>query len=220
MTGQRRPLASRQTRWARALAARLAARGVRPNAISLASMVFAAAGAGLLAAAAGLDSPARAAALVGAAAACQLRLLANLLDGMVAVEGGLGMADGAFWNEAPDRVSDLLLLAAAGVAAESPALGLLAGAMALLTAWLREFGRAEGLGAEFGGPMAKPQRMAVLTGAALLAALAPFGLPAAAILAAALWVIAAGAALTAGLRARRILAALKQASPSGSRGPR
>lgn len=220
MTLQRRPLASRQTRWARALAARLALRGVRPNAISLASVGFAAAGAGLLATGPALPGAWGAAALILAAAAVQARLLCNLLDGMVAVEGGRGTPDGAFWNEAPDRLSDLLLLTGAGVAAGAPALGLLAGAMAVATAWLREFGRAEGLGADFGGPMAKPQRMAVLTGAALLAAVAPFGLTAAGILAASLWVIVLGAALTAGLRARRLLAALRRASKAGSPAPR
>jgi phosphatidylglycerophosphate synthase len=220
MTAPRRPLASRQARWARVLAARLAQRGVRPNAISLASVAFAMAGAGLLAASPALPGAWAAAACFLAAASVQARLLCNLLDGMVAVEGGRGTPDGAFWNEAPDRLSDLFLLAGAGVAAGSPALGLLAGAMAVATAWLREFGRAEGLGADFGGPMAKPQRMAVLTGAALLAAVAPFGLTAAGILAAALWVIVLGAALTAGLRARRLLAALRRASKAASPAPR
>ena len=36
----------------------------------------------------------------------QLRLLANLLDGLVAVEGGRGSATGALYNELPDRIED------------------------------------------------------------------------------------------------------------------
>ena len=36
-----------------------------------------------------------------ARSACQGRLLCNLFDGMVAVEGGKREADGPFWNEAP-----------------------------------------------------------------------------------------------------------------------
>ncbi len=221
MTGPRRPLASRGSRRVRALAAGLASRGVRPNAISAASLAFAAAGAGLLAATGWVVGAGAAIALVLAAAACQLRLLANLLDGLVAVEGGRGGPDGAFWNEAPDRLSDLLLFAGAGVGAGVPALGLFAGALALLTAWLREFGRAEGLGADFGGPLAKPQRMAALTAAALVAAaLVPFGVAPAAVLGPALVLVVLGTALTAGLRARRLVLALRRASPPDSRDSR
>jgi hypothetical protein len=57
--------------------------------------------------------------------------------------------------------------------------------------------------------MAKQHRMAVLTGAAVLAAFEPWVLERQAVLAAALWIVALGAALTAGLRARRIVLGLK-----------
>jgi phosphatidylglycerophosphate synthase len=50
----------------------------------------------------------------GAAACIQFRLLCNLLDGMVAVEGGKGSVTGPIYNEAPDRIADVLILIGAG----------------------------------------------------------------------------------------------------------
>ena len=58
---------------------------------------------------------------LGAAAGIQLRLGANMLDGLVAVEEGKGAPTGAHYNEAPDRVEDALLLVAA-LLAEAEAL--------------------------------------------------------------------------------------------------
>jgi len=114
--GDRRPLTSRNTRWARYIAARLAQGGVSPNLISAFSVVFAAGcfGCFLL--------------------AIQLRLLCNLLDGMVAIEGGLQSATGAIWNELPDRIGDILILVGAGLFADSATLGWAASALAILTA--------------------------------------------------------------------------------------
>lgn len=205
----RRPLASRETSWARAAARRLSAGRITPNQISQAAIGFAALGALGLAASAPLGGLAQALSLILAALGCQLRLICNLLDGMVAVEGGKSAPDGAFWNEAPDRIADILLLAGAGLAAGMPALGWAAAAFAVLTAYVRELGRAEGQGGDFSGPMAKPQRMALLTGAAVLAAIEPFGLTAPAILGAALWLIVLGAAVTAVRRSARLIAALR-----------
>lgn len=211
MTGgatNRRPLGSRQSRWARGAASRLAAMRVSPNRISAAAVGFAAAGGALLVLSAGLGPGPRALLLVLAALACQGRLVCNLLDGMVAVEGGLGAKDGPFWNEAPDRMSDILFFAGAGVAAGAPALGWAAAALAVLTAYLRELGRAEGLAPDFRGPMAKQHRMAVLTAALVLAAAEPWLLGREVALAAALWIVVLGSALTAALRARRLVRGL------------
>lgn len=205
----RRPLASRETAWARAAARRLSAGRITPNQISQAAIGFAALGALGLVASAPLGGLYQAACLILAALCCQLRLVCNLLDGMVAVEGGKSAPDGPFWNEAPDRIADILLLAGAGIAAGLPALGWAAAAFAVLTAYLRELGRAEGHGGDFSGPMAKPQRMAVLTGAAVVAAFEPFGLSAPSILGAALWLVAIGAAATAARRSARLTAALR-----------
>ena len=209
MTGaNRRPLRSRGSRWAQAAARRLAARRVTPNAISIAALGCAGLGGAMLALSALLPAGPRALALLLAALACQARLVCNLLDGMVAVEGGKATKDGPFWNEAPDRASDILLFAGAGVAAGAGALGWAAAALSVLTAYLRELGRAEGLPPDFSGPMAKQHRMAVLTGAALLAAAEPWVLDRPVVLEAALWIVVLGAALTAALRARRIVPGL------------
>ncbi|CAM3273838.1 Phosphatidylglycerophosphate synthase [Paracoccus aminovorans] len=160
----RRPIASRNTKWAAYVTRRLVAEGVAPNRISAGSVVAAALAAGAFATA-GAVGPLWAAGLLLllGAALTQLRLLCNLFDGLVAVEGGMASPDGAFWNEVPDRLSDLLILAGFGMALGRLELGLLVGALAILTAYLREFGRAAGLGSDFSGPGAKSHRMAVVT---------------------------------------------------------
>ena len=198
----RRPLASRDTRWARRIASMLARSSVTPNQISSISIVFAALGAIAL-----VD--ARPLALVGAAIGVQLRLLCNLIDGMVAIEGGKQSATGALYNEFPDRIADSLLLVALGYACGVPWLGWLAALMAALTAYVRATGGALGLAQDFRGPMAKPQRMAVLTVACLAGAAeiewngTRWALVAAAVL------IAAGSALTCVTRTRAIARALR-----------
>lgn len=202
---QRRPLASRDARWAKVVAARLAESRITPNQISQASMVFAGAGFVLFWASTAMVGLPRSLCLVFAALAMQLRLLCNLFDGMVAVEGARASKTGPFWNEAPDRVADTLFLAGAGLAAGQLALGLLAAALAVATAYLRELGRAEGLAPDFSGPMAKPQRMAALTAGSLIAAVAQPNL----VLTVTLWVIAAGTGATVLRRSLRLLAALQ-----------
>ncbi len=51
---------------------------------------------------------------LGAALGIQLRLVCNLIDGMVAIEGGMKSPVGGLYNEVPDRIADPLLLIAAG----------------------------------------------------------------------------------------------------------
>lgn len=145
--------------------------------------------------------------LILAALCIQLRLLCNLLDGIVAVEGGKSGPDGPFWNEAPDRIADLLILSGFGLACGSLSLGLLASALAITTAYIRELGRAEGMAPDFSGPFAKPQRMATATLAAVLAAITTLIAPAYAVtvLTAALWIITLGTGATAILRSRRLI---------------
>src|SRR5687768_6993493 len=124
----RRELATRNRSWARTVAAWLAAHGVRPNAVSIASVV--AAGAAAAAFVSGWP--------LVAAAAIQLRLLCNMLDGMLAVEGGLKTKTGDIFNELPDRIADVLILVGAGYALRDlpngPVLGWLAAVLALTTA--------------------------------------------------------------------------------------
>ena len=93
------------------------------------------------------------------------------MDGMVAIEAGKQTADGAFWNEQPDRVADALILVGLGIAAGSLALGWAAAALAISTAYVRELGKGIDGVVDFSGPMAKPHRMALVTGALIGAAL-------------------------------------------------
>jgi phosphatidylglycerophosphate synthase len=93
----------------------------------------------------------------------QLRLLCNLLDGMVAIEGGRKTATGGLYNELPDRFADSALIVALGYGAGEPWLGWLGALAAAVTAYIRVLGGTLGLAQDFRGPMAKPHRMAVLT---------------------------------------------------------
>lgn len=197
----RRPLQVRSARWVRYGAQRLADGGVTPNQISLASIVFAAAGAACLLAGGWL--------LWLAALCIQARLLCNLLDGMVAVEHGKASSLGPVFNEFPDRIADTLFLAAAGYAATRPELGWLAALMAALTAYVRVFGAACGVGHDFGGPMAKQQRMATLTVLCIVAPVSPLG-SGIAILSIELILIASLSLVTCIARTLRLCAALKQ----------
>lgn len=201
---QRRPIATRDRNWAKRAASWLVTRNVTPNQISKVSVVFAlfAGGAFWMSGGTGIIW------LILAALGVQGRLLCNLFDGMVAVEGGKAEADGPFWNEAPDRYADILILVGMGLGAGTPALGWAAAAMAVLTAYTREAGAAQGLEPDFGGPMAKQHRMALATIAAVLAIFVPViaGVPT---LTLALWVITLGAGGTALRRGRGMVAALK-----------
>ena len=138
-----------------------------------------------------------------------MRLLCNLLDGLVAVEGGRKSPYGPLFNEAPDRIEDSLFLIAAGHAAGLLWLGLLAAVLACLTAYLRALGASFGLPQDFRGPMAKPHRMAALTLGSIAAFAEAAWRGSFVALEAALWLIAAGAALTAVRRTWRIAAQLK-----------
>jgi len=115
--------------------------------------------------------------LILAGCGMQLRLLCNLFDGMVAVEGGFKTKAGELFNELPDRFSDAFILIGAGYALpdfpRTDELGWAAAVVALITAYVRALGASMGAGQHFVGPMAKQQRMAVMTVASLVAAFAP-----------------------------------------------
>lgn len=203
----RRVLATRSAPWARALARHLTATGLRPNTVSVISVVFAA-GAG----AAFAMAPVRggyAAWLVVAAACIQLRLLCNMLDGMLAIEGGLKSRTGDIYNELPDRLADILILVGAGYSVRDvpygPELGWLAAVIALLTAYIRVLSGSLELPQRFLGPMAKQHRMFVLTLAALIAAVeSQFSSPPRAVWVG-LAVIVLGSVVTAGRRTMHLL---------------
>jgi phosphatidylglycerophosphate synthase len=206
MTGtgaNRRPIAARGSAWAQRFAAALARSAVTPNQISVASIVFAAIGAALL-----IEWP-TAAGLLLAALCVQLRLVCNLLDGMVAMEGGKASPVGKIYNEFPDRVADSLLIVACGYACGYPWLGWLGALLAALTAYVRVFGGSLGFAQDFRGPFAKQQRMAILTLACLLAAAETHWHAERYTLFAASALIAAGSLLTCTTRTRAIALLLR-----------
>ncbi len=216
--GNRRPLKSRDTGWARQGAAALARMGVSPDAVSAGAVLFAVLGGAAFAISGLLPTAPRARALVAAALCVQLRLVCNLMDGMVAVEHGRGGPYGPIWNELPDRVADALFLIGAGYGARlagvtwAEPLGWLCAVLAVLTAYIRELGRALGQPADFSGPGAKPQRMAILTIAAPIAAAEPLWGWRGQSLGAALALVALLAAITAVRRTLTLAGRLRAAS--------
>jgi phosphatidylglycerophosphate synthase len=170
----RRPIAARRWGVMNRLAGLLVGAGVSANGISIAGM-----GCGLLAGVC-LWRTASAAPLIGrilwliAAGLILLRLLANLLDGMVAVASGTASPLGEIFNEGPDRVSDAAVLIGLGYAAGGiPWLGWLAAVLAAFTAYARLLGKSAGAPSDFGGPMAKQQRMFSVTIISIVCAAAP-----------------------------------------------
>lgn len=172
----RRPIQTRSKAWAIAMAARLAQSGLSPNQISVIGIGFSIIGAmamfstrmtptapllcGLL--------------LLIAAVTVQLRLLCNMLDGLVAVEYGKKSKLGDLFNEVPDRIEDALFLIAAGYATGTTlgiTLGWLTALLSVGTAYMRLLGGSLGFEQDFCGPVAKPQRMFLLTLTLLIAAI-------------------------------------------------
>jgi len=179
-TASRRPIKQRSSGWAKWMAGRLAEADTSPDLISAASVAVSVLGAALLLWAGATAEPFLRAALFVAAGVCiPLRLLCNLLDGMVAVEYGRGSSAGPIWNELPDRFSDVAVLVGAGYAVSSSGFGVGAplgwtcAVLALSTAYVRELGHGLGFPADFSGPFAKQQRMLTLTAAAAVSAVEP-----------------------------------------------
>ena len=205
---ERRPLKTRTRGSARAVAGWLSRSGVRPNHVSGLGVVFAVVAGAVFVALPHAGGPLQAVLLVAAAVSIQLRLLCNMLDGLLAVEGGLASPLGDLYNEVPDRVADVVIIACAGYAVAwswGEPLGWAAATAAVLTAYVRVLGGALGTHQHFVGPMAKPHRMAVLTAACLLSL---GGLAGGdfrgGFLAAALVLILAGSLFTAGRRLRLV----------------
>ena len=172
-SSERRPIAARRWRASNAAAAFLARRGVSANAISLAGMGVAIAAGLLLAMTSWLPQVGRLLWLL-AAIGIQARLIANMLDGMVALASGTTSRIGELFNEIPDRVSDSAVLIGLGYAAGGdPVLGALAALVAALTAYVRSVGKGAGVAQQFCGPMAKPHRMFVVTLVALVGVVDP-----------------------------------------------
>jgi phosphatidylglycerophosphate synthase len=210
----RRPIATRNRKWAQSATTWLASRNVSPNAISIAGMC-ACITAGLVL---GLTSVEynRVFWLIAALGA-QLRLTANMLDGMVALASGRDSKVGELYNEVPDRVSDATVFIGAGYAwGGNVALGYIATILAILTAYVRAAGKIAGAPNEFCGPMAKQHRMLVITVACLYSVVVPrswqifrLGDFDVGIMGLALILIIAGCVITVIRRLKRIAGALR-----------
>ena len=175
----RRPIQARDSKAAVKIASVLARMRIRPNTISVFSVVFSVVAGVCFAMTAWPSSALITATLFVAGAICvQLRLLCNLFDGMVAVEGGLKTKSGEVFNELPDRFSDVVIFIGLGYAASAVPfgveLGYIAAVLAVITAYVRTLGAVTGAGQNFMGPMAKQHRMATVTIAAIFSAPAVF----------------------------------------------
>jgi len=186
---------------------------ISPNAISIMSVVFACCAGAAFSFSGHWGAFQRSLLLLIAAACIQLRLLANMLDGMVAVEGGLQTKSGEIFNDLPDRISDALILVPVGYAVGAlwygVELGWCAALLAIFTAYVRMLGGAAGLTQSFIGPMAKPHRMAALTVACVASIFESSFLRSGTILWAALVLVNAGCVVTIWRRTARILRGLE-----------
>ena len=167
----RRPIATRNRKWAQAATAWLVARNISPNAISIAGMCACIAAGIALAATSSVDERIL---WIIAALGAQLRLTANMLDGMVALASDRASKTGELYNEVPDRISDAAVFIGAGFAwGGNVTLGYIATILAVFTAYVRAAGKIAGAPNEFCGPMAKQHRMLVITLICLCSAITP-----------------------------------------------
>jgi len=104
------------------------------------------------------------------------RLALNALDGMVARATGAATPAGELLNELGDRLGDLLLVGGLVVAGHGDMrLGAVALAVITLPGAVGVAARAAGGARRYEGPLSKPDRMAALAGAAVLAQLFAVG---------------------------------------------
>jgi phosphatidylglycerophosphate synthase len=168
----RRPLKTRDISLAKACAIWLSNKNITPNQISIFSVGFAVLSALCFVLLPFCTNAGSWLLPLAAAVFIQCRLLCNLFDGMVAVEGGKSTPSGELFNDIPDRIADSLILVAAGYAITAvswaPAIGWSAGLLAVMTAYVRTLGASIGAPIDFQGPMAKQHRMALMTVACIL----------------------------------------------------
>src|SRR5260370_3632978 len=168
----RRPLKSRNTRWAVRSAQTLIRLHIRPNHISIFSIVFAALAGVCFLLLNRFEGSGQIVLYLTAAVCIQLRLLCNLLDGMVAIDGGFRSPAADVFNGLPDRISDVVVLVPIGYALPNLAWGRelawTAALLAVLTAYIRALGGSLKIPQDFSGPIARPQRMFVVTAGCLV----------------------------------------------------
>lgn len=216
----RRAIPQRSQRWAVRTADALAAAKLTPNSISVLSVVVATVAAVALAASGFTEGGVRVGFLLVAAVGMPLRLLLNMLDGMLAVEHDMRSPTGELFNELPDRIADVVVITAAGFATAGlmvyrgwdvgVGLAVVGAVLALLTAYVRTLGASCGVGNFFNGTMAKPIRMWILVVGCLLTLVEmALGWPTGIVFAVALAIVALGSLETVITRLRHITAALK-----------
>lgn len=206
----RRPLNSRDTGWAKKTTELLTRTSLTPNQISLLSIFFAGIAGLLFFISGNVEGGARVAALLFAGIFVQIRLLCNLLDGLLAVEAGRQTPDGGVYNELPDRIADIFILIGIGYGIGLPELGWAAAVFAVLTAYVRELGHGLGAGVDFSGPQAKPHRMAAVTIGAVLAIIETMFFNQHNVMTWVLWIVTLGTAFTAARRTHRLIKTLNQ----------
>ena len=170
----RRPLKIRHHRLSQGCVKWLSQKSITPNQISSLGLIFAlCAGLCLLMSTQNLEY--RSLWMLAAALFIPARLFCNLLDGMLAIEGGKSTASGELFNDIPDRLSDPIIIIAAGYSILSVTwgeiLGWLAAILAILIAYIRTLAISIGAPANFSGPMARQQRMVLLTVSCVLVAI-------------------------------------------------
>lgn len=170
----RRPLKVRGNQFVKNIARWLSQKNITPNQISIAS-IFCAVFAGLtLVLVPSFVQENKVVLYIFTIIFIQLRLLCNLFDGLVAVEGGKSTPSGELFNDIPDRISDPIIIVAMGYAITcvsfGSTLGWLGALLAVLTAYVRTLISSMGAPTNFAGPMAKQHRMALITGACAVAA--------------------------------------------------
>lgn len=100
-----------------------------------------------------------------------IRIAANALDGLVAIASATARPAGELYNETADRISDAAFIGAVATVSGVPAaLAITALAAAQLASFIGVTARAAGGTRRYEGPMGKPDRMAVLALAGLIAA--------------------------------------------------
>jgi phosphatidylglycerophosphate synthase len=154
---------------------------------------------------------------LGAGLLVGTRGLANLLDGMVAIESKRASRLGELFNEVPDRISDAAMLIGLGFAQGGiPLLGFGAALAAVFTAYVRVMAKVAGAPQDYCGPMAKPHRMAVIVAVSVLGTIMPswMGQTIEAVpltpVTVALWLIVAGCVATSARRLLRAAAHLRK----------
>lgn len=172
----RRKIAARNTLFYKKAAAYLSQKNITPNQISLLSIAFAFFGMLALIIYPKIENIFGTILLLVFLFCIFARVSCNLLDGMVAIEGGKQTKSGGLFNDAPDRLADSFFIIGAGFATDhiySVYLGFITALLAMATAYIRNLAVANGAPWSFKGPMAKPHRMGVLSVASICALFTP-----------------------------------------------